>query len=457
MRYLVDRVVTAVAVTGALLAVTPAAWAVPRYASPTGTGDCSVGSPCDLETAVAGAVADDEVILAPGDYGSAVDPIPSQISTNAAIAVHGAVGAPRPRIFSVAANAIVVGAGATLRDVEIQHSGAGNALLVEGVAERVVVRSQFNPCELSGEGAALLDSVCWATESSPAVSMSGSGSQLPETANLRNVTAYSIFGDGIHVTADNFAQLQLNATNVIASGGSRDVQAEVAGSMGTMSATVNLDYSNFSTRLRLNGASVTAPGSPTNQTLSPLLVDDALGDFHQLARSPTVDAGITDAGNGAADFEGESRLVGASTDIGADEFTPPAPLPVAPKAAGDRTKPVLTALRLKPRAFRARRGSKLSFNLSEAAVVTFTARKRVLRRVRVRVRGRVRVRKRARSVPVRGSFQRRAHPGTNKLQFDARLRGKLLKRGRYKLVATPRDGAGNSGKAVSVNFRIVRR
>jgi hypothetical protein len=449
----VHRIVAAVVVAGALLLVAPTAWATPRYASPGAVGDC-VTSPCDLEIAIEGAADGDEVIVAPGDYGSAASPLVSQIIASSAIAVHGAVGAPRPRIFSVAAGAVVIGHGATLRDVEIQHSGGGDALHVEGFGERVVVRSQSNACSLSGDGAALLDSLCWSTESAPAVSMSGSGaSQLPETANLRNVTAYSIFGEGINVTANNLAQLQMNATNVIASGGSRDVHAEIAGLMGA-SATVTLDYSNYATRQQLNGGSVTAPGSPTNQTLSPLLVDSALGDFHQLARSPTVDAGVADAANGAADFEGQARLQGANTDIGADEFSPPAPTTVVPKAV-DRTKPRLTALRIRPRAFRARRGAKIRFRLSEVAAVTFNVQKRV--RKRVRSKGRVRSKVRLRYVTMRGSFQRRARKGINNFQFNARLRGKRLARGSYRLVATPRDTAGNTGRAARVRFRIVRR
>ena len=75
--------------------------------------------------------------------------------------------------------------------------------------------------------------------------------QLPlRTGALRNVTAYSRFGDGIRVTAGNFAQLVLNVTNAIVQGGFSDVRAEIVGSHGDRRAEVNLDHSNYSSRLR---------------------------------------------------------------------------------------------------------------------------------------------------------------------------------------------------------------
>ncbi|HEX5035650.1 MAG TPA: choice-of-anchor Q domain-containing protein [bacterium] len=59
----------------------------------------------------------------------------------------------------------------------------------------------------------------------------------------------------------------------------------------------------------------------------PLLADPDAGDFHLLAGSPAVDAGDASAPSlPAEDFEGESRVIGAAPDIGADEKAdPPAP------------------------------------------------------------------------------------------------------------------------------------
>jgi hypothetical protein len=262
---------------------------------------------------------------------------------------------------------------------------------------------------------------------------------------------------------------------VIASGGSRDVRAEILGSIGTRRAEVNLDHSNYATRQQVPGGSVTAPGSGANQTVSPMLVDDPLGDFHQLAGSPTIDAGITDAANGAADFDGQARVQGANTDIGADEFAPvpPSPAPVAPRSSVDKTRPVASRLDVRPDAFAAlrgrgpsvvvakrkvRRAATVRYRLSEAATLSLT----VQRRVRGRREGnrcltrRRKGRRCFRYNRLPGRFQQAGLNGTNSFRFSGRLNSKPLKPGRYRLVGIPRDAAGNSGRAVRTGFRIVR-
>ena len=287
--------------------------------------------------------------------------------------------------------------------------------------------------------------------------------QLPLwTGTLRNVTAYSRFGEGIHVTAGSYAQLAVQATNVIAEGGFRDVLAEIVDTVGERRAGVSLDHSNFTSRFQTGGGAVTAPGAGTNQTAAPILADDPLGDFHQLRGSPTIDAGVTDAANGPLDFEGQARAQEGSTDIGADEFTTPAPAapaPVAPRAVIDKTKPRLTRLAVRPRSFAARRGTTISYTLSEAATVRFT----IDRRVNGRRKGKRCVTRRRtgrrcfRYIRLAGSFQQAGSQGTNSLRFTGRLGTSLLKRARYRLTAVPRDAAGNRGRAIRARFRIARR
>jgi hypothetical protein len=46
----------------------------------------------------------------------------------------------------------------------------------------------------------------------------------------------------------------------------------------------------------------------------------AAGDFHQLAASPTIDAGIAHDLIGGSDFDGQPGIQGSAPDIGADEF-----------------------------------------------------------------------------------------------------------------------------------------
>jgi hypothetical protein len=168
------------------------------------------------------------------------------------------------------------------------------------------------------------------------------GSSVTGISNIRNVTAIApgIFCQGIFVSGDgNGATTTLDARNVIARGGhpSGDVWADtVAGA----TATVTLGHSNYATQNEAGtgSSSVTDPGTGTNQTSSPLFADAANGDFHQLAGSPTIDAGTAAATLlGTLDFDGNPRALdgncdgNATPDIGADEFSVTCPVPPAPE------------------------------------------------------------------------------------------------------------------------------
>lgn len=147
------------------------------------------------------------------------------------------------------------------------------------------------------------------------------------------------------------------------------------------------------------------------------------------------------------------RLVAFNTDgtsRGADQsFT-----------TNDRTKPVLTLLKVAPGIFRAAKGTKISFNLSEPATVTFKA-DLVLPGVRkggrcVAKTARRRGRACTRYIPVKGTLVQAATAGRNSVGFNAKLGGKTLRPGAYRLSASPRDPSLNVGKTVIAAFRIVR-
>src|SRR5436190_23486811 len=86
--------------------------------------------------------------------------------------------------------------------------------------------------------------------------------------------------------------------------------------------------------------------SSSNQSASPVFDGVCCGNFHEIAGSPTIDAGQNDGANGSTDIDGDPRMIGV-TDIGADELVPPA----APGGASatpprDTTAPVFASASL---------------------------------------------------------------------------------------------------------------
>jgi hypothetical protein len=254
-------------------------------------------------------------------------------------------------------------------------------------------------------------------------------------------------------SCDTQSQIQLYATNVVARGGKYDVEVpHLCGAPGSASIEVAImSHSNF----RRAKVSETRPSSRVedlggNQDAEPLFATPPVLDIHQLAGSPTIDAGVATPQLGTADIDGEPRTQGSAPDIGADELVPPAP----PPPPEDMRRPVASLLSVTPGRFRTRAaarrraGARISYALDENATVTFTV-KRIIQRV-------VRGRKRTGYRPVRGSLVDAGEVGGNSFRFTGRVGGRRLKPGLYRLIALPVDAAGNSGNAVYIRFRIVR-
>ncbi len=153
----------------------------------------------------------------------------------------------------------------------------------------------------------------------------------------------------------------------------------------------------------------------------------------------------------------------------------PAPRPDPPQprppVAPDTTRPLLSGLSLSPTRFRAARrgpstaarvGSRVSYRLSEPATVRFRVERALPGR---RARGRCAKPRRSnrrgkrctRHITVPGAFTHSGKSGQNTLTFRGRLRGRELRRGRYRLRAIATDPSGNQSQQKRSRFRIGRR
>lgn len=289
-----------------------------RHAEPNGNGPepCFQADPCSLKGAFEGNAKDgDEVILAGGTYDLGA----ANATADDAVDVHPAAGAEVNVTATSNYGLILQDAGATLRDVSIDATNGTALYLNGGLAERIDAHasgSGDNAC--GGAAGTLRDSICF---SDGAANGAGVGLNLSASGDrnlkLRNVTAVAVgtASDGMRFSYSG-GNAAVDARNVIASGTDIDVRA-------SSNVSVNLDHSNYSTVSTSGTGTVTDAGTLANQTEEPKFADLADGDLHQLADSPTVDKGMTDADVGSADFDGEARSQGPAVDIGADELTAP--------------------------------------------------------------------------------------------------------------------------------------
>jgi len=159
------------------------------------------------------------------------------------------------------------------------------------------------------------------------------------------------------------------------------------------------------------------------------------------------------------------------TSVPAGAFPAIKPVPPPPPPAADDAPPAISSLSLARRTFRVgprprggsrrvRSGTAFRFTLSEAARVSFTIERATSgRRVRGRCRAPTPRNRRARRCTryVRaGGFARQLALGRRRVSFSGRLRGRALRRGRYRVVIVARDGAGNRSRRHSAAFRVVR-
>jgi len=318
--------------------------AAQRYASTTGSGTaCTSAAPCDIVQAFNGSGAGDEVIVSPGTY-TATDSLYAPPNGSA----HGIAGQPRPVINSSQVNALNQNGADLVSDLVINHVGSTTAFSVSGpdaVAERLdVVTTGAYACSVTS-GALLRDSTCVNNKATGVGNRLGvytATNSTPTTAELRNVTAVAtgtgsyavqVLAEGSGVTAT------IGMRNVIAIGAQADVQA--LGAVGG-TATANLAYSAFDSSSVSGAGTVTPFSAQHNISNPPSFVDAGAGDYHQAEGSPTINAGSADDKTGSLDFDGESRVQGASIDIGADEFPEDTAAPETTIAKGPKKRTTST-------------------------------------------------------------------------------------------------------------------
>jgi hypothetical protein len=317
-----------IAVAFAALALpAAAAAATARFASPTGSGSaCTQVAPCALLEALNVAVGGDDVTIEPGTYEEGPKFLSDQKKT---LTIHGQEGAPRPVIIDTGLTTFLLEANtSSLSYVEFDNPGTGEfGLETLGFGEtvdRVIVHmlgSESVACQLVAP-VTIKNSVCVvdgpksiALEAKGFISPSVRGDTL-EANGAGSIGAEAFAIGGGHAT--------IALSNSIVHGAGFDLLAKADSNVGS-EASIVADHSNYATESKetVGGkVSITQPGTATNQTASPLFVNAAADDFHELTGSPTIAAGFNSAVNGTLDLDGNPRQFGGTADIGAYQFIP---------------------------------------------------------------------------------------------------------------------------------------
>ncbi|HEX6743379.1 MAG TPA: NHL repeat-containing protein [Solirubrobacteraceae bacterium] len=126
------------------------------------------------------------------------------------------------------------------------------------------------------------------------------------------------------------------------------------------------------------------------------------------------------------------------------------PAPSSAANARDRTAPRLRGVSLRPRRLRAARRGATIAALASGATLRYALSERGALSIAVERAG---ARGRFKALP--GTLRRATTAGAHRLSFRARLRGRPLRAGRYRLVLRATDAAGNRSAAKRLAFTVV--
>ncbi|HEX8122630.1 MAG TPA: hypothetical protein VF549_15330 [Solirubrobacteraceae bacterium] len=293
------------AAVASLAAAAPAA-AATRYAGPAGstTGDClDSASPCSLAHANEAAAPGDTIRLLAGTYS-----VTGHFDIAQDVSVEGAPG-PRPSLDLALTGdpwGVIVQDG-TLRHVAVSAAGNGPgfpvAVRLQGNSTledaTVIGTGQTNiGVGVMGENATVRNVVVGAGGGTLGTAISVLASATIDHATA--LGAYALFTNGVPT---------VNVRNTILVGSSWDWRWS-----NGPNTTVNLVNSRIATMSAEDGTGE-PPGARTDNVSQAALLT---ADGHEQAGSPTIDAGTAD-GEGL-DIDGDARVLGARTDIGADEL-----------------------------------------------------------------------------------------------------------------------------------------
>ncbi len=489
--------VLALVLTGAASAAAASLTVAPgasRKAAP-----CVTETPCEFIWALEHATSGEGVQFESGEYDLDGSAHPTGVLVHKKVTLEQAPGdATRPLIKQTVAfktcNCAMLGLEeeVLIRDLAIDqaaadesHDGGAVELDQSDTVERSILSGAFNGLYYAGTSAPATGGL------RDTLVIGRSGNAIREVAsgitiNLDNVTVIahgSNSGQGIAIDlVDAFSGPNiLNATNTIVRGDLLDIQAEAS---GAGSVTANLHYSDARTALENTNGAATINDTDHPMHSDPKFVSST--NFEEAAGSPTIDAGTSDANSGSLDLNGQPRTLGSAMDIGAYEFKPappvtpiittlPAPLPPAPVDVNLRVTPArfraassgatisATAARAHRHKARPPIGATVSYTDSQAATSTFAVLKATpgVRSGKTCV-APPRHRRRhhhysacTRYLPVGLPFTHADAAGVNSFKFSARMGNRKLTPGAYRLTATPRNSAGETGATVHASFTIV--